>query len=52
MLAKLKTELDRFINHSNDQIMFVDMGADDESTPLSIETLGLPYVERSRVTII
>lgn len=52
MLAKLKAELDAVINHANDQILFVDMGADDASTPMSIETLGVPYVKRSRITII
>lgn len=52
MLAQLKSELNAVINHSNDQILFVDMGADDASTPMSIETLGVPYVKRSRITII
>ena len=52
MLAKLKAELDAVINHANDQIMFVDMGNDDESTPMSIETLGVPYVKKTRITII
>lgn len=51
-LASLKTELDKIINHAQDQIMFVDLGRDDESTPLNIETIGLPYIKRSRVTII
>ncbi|MBR5195353.1 MAG: CRISPR-associated endonuclease Cas2 [Akkermansia sp.] len=52
MLARLKMELDAVINHSCDQILFVDMGIDDESTPLNIEYLGLPYLKRIRVTII
>lgn len=52
LLAKLKAELDSVINHANDQIMFVDMGNDDESTPMSIETLGVPYVKKSRITIV
>lgn len=52
MLAKLKAELNDVINHSLDQVLFVDMGADDESTPLSMETLGIPHVARSRITII
>lgn len=52
MLATLKTQLDGIINYSEDQIMFVDMGLDDTSTPMKIETIGLPYVKRSRVTII
>ena len=52
MLKKLQVELDSVINHSCDQILFVDMGADDETTPLNIAFLGLPYLKRSRITII
>ena len=52
MLAKLKTELDAVINHSNDQVMFVNLGKDDASTPFSIQTIGLPYIKSSRITII
>ena len=52
MLARLKMELDSIINHSCDQVLFVDMGIDNESTPLNIEYLGLPYLKRTRVTII
>lgn len=52
MLAQLKTELDAIINHDNDQVMFVNLGRDDDSTPFSIHTIGLPYVKKSRLTII
>lgn len=52
MLAKLKTELDAIINHNDDQVMFVNLGRDDESTPFSIQTIGLPYIKKSRITII
>lgn len=52
MLAKLKTELEEIINHSNDQVMFVNLGADDASTPFSIVTLGMPYIKKNRITII
>lgn len=52
MLAKLKAELDCIINHSDDQIMFVNLGIDDASTPFSIQTIGLPYIKRNRITII
>ncbi len=52
MLKKMQTELDSVINHSCDQILFVDMGFDDETTPLNIAFLGLPYLKRSRITII
>lgn len=52
MFAKFKSELDDIIHHANDQILFVDLGADDSSTPFTIHTLGLPYIKRSRITII
>lgn len=52
MLAKLRAQLHEVINHDWDQIIFVDLGADDSSTPFSLESIGLPYVQRSRLTII
>lgn len=52
MLAKLKAELADMINHDFDQIMYIDLGRDDESTPFRIETMGVPYVKQSRVTVI
>lgn len=52
MLAKLKTELEPIINHAHDQILFVNLGLDNESTPFSMQTLGLPYIKKSRITII
>lgn len=52
MLASLKAEVDALINHDWDQVLFINMGLDDESTPMNIESLGLPCVKRSRVTII
>ena len=52
MLARLKKELEQVLNHACDQVLFVDLGADDESTPLNIEYIGLPYLKRTRITII
>lgn len=52
MLAKLKSELDKILNHSCDQILFIDLGLDDESTPLNVEYMGLPYLKKTRITII
>ena len=52
MLASLRAELDVIINHDTDQILFVDLGVDDFSTPFSMECLGLPYVKKNRITII
>lgn len=52
MLAQLQTQLGEVIHHTEDQILFVDLGLDNESTPFSIEFLGLPYIKKTRLTII
>ena len=52
MLASLQAELRATIHHEEDQIIFIDLGRDDHSTPFHIEAMGLPYVKRSRITII
>ena len=52
MLAQLKAELDALINHEVDQVLFVNLGLDDSSTPFSVEYIGMPYIKKSRITII
>ena len=52
MMASLRAELDIIINHDTDQILFVDLGADDASTPFTMEYIGMPYVKKNRITII
>ncbi len=52
LLAQLQTELDSVIHHYDDQVIYVDLGLDNESTPFSIEARGYPYMKRSRITII
>ena len=52
MLAGLKAELDALIHHDDDQVLFVDLGVDDASTPFSIDYIGMPYIKKSRITII
>lgn len=49
---KLRAALDDVIHHDDDQIMFVALGSESSSQVFRISTLGLPYCERSRVTII
>ncbi|MDO5451146.1 MAG: CRISPR-associated endonuclease Cas2 [Akkermansia sp.] len=51
-LARLKVELDDVLNHADDQVLFVNLGLDDSSTPFSMESIGMPYVKKSRLTII
>lgn len=52
MLASLKGELNKVINHDVDQILIVDLGRDDESTPFDVVALGIPYLKKARLTII
>ena len=51
-LAKLKAELQDLLNHDEDQVLFVSLGASSKDASLIIDAMGLPYEVRSRVTII
>ncbi len=51
-LENLRAALHTAINHDEDQILFVSLGQESSSSPFRIESLGQPYTERSRVTII
>jgi CRISPR-associated protein Cas2 len=51
-LAKLKAELQPLLNHDEDQILFVSLGPSASDATLVIDSMGLPYEVRSRVTII
>ncbi len=51
-LAKLKGELQRLLNHDEDRVLFVSLGASSNDASLVIDAMGLPYQVRSRVTII
>ena len=52
MLAKLCADLENIIHHDDDQILIIDLGRDDSSTPFHITSLGVPYIKKSRITII
>jgi CRISPR-associated protein Cas2 len=51
-LAKLKAELQSLLDHAEDQVLFVSLGPSAKDATLVIESMGLPYEVRSRVTII
>lgn len=51
-LEKLKTELKEILNEDEDQVLFVSLGPSAADATLVIEAMGLPYLVRSRVTII
>lgn len=49
---KMEAELHPILNHDEDQVLFVSLGPEDSSHGLRIEAMGLPYLMRSRVTIV
>jgi CRISPR-associated protein Cas2 len=49
---RLRAELDSIIKHDDDQVLFVSLGPERGKQIFRIDTIGLPYTERSRVTII
>ena len=51
-LEEFKAALDAMIHHAEDQILFISLGTKDADGSLSIEAIGIPYVQHSRVTII
>lgn len=51
-LAQLKAALANEINQDEDQVLFVSLGLETNDATLIIEALGIPYLTRSRVTII
>lgn len=51
-LEKLKARLKETIQRDSDQILFIDLGSTTAHTGLKIESMGLPYLVRSRLTIV
>ena len=51
-LAEMKAALNDKIHHNEDQVLFISLGTQDAGGSLCIESIGIPYAEHSRVTII
>ena len=51
-LQQLRGALAEIINSEHDQVMFVSLGPEAGSSSFRIETVGTPYKQRSRVTIL
>jgi len=51
-LAEVKSRLLDILHHEEDQVLFVALGHDTLDASLIIEAIGLPYIGRTRVTII
>jgi CRISPR-associated protein Cas2 len=52
MFETLKSDLSLILNHDNDQILFISLGSEERDTNLIIKSLGLPYTEKSIVSVI
>lgn len=51
-LAKLRAALQPLLKHDEDQVLFVSLGPSANDASLVIDAMGLPYVVRTRVTVI
>lgn len=51
-LEEMKAELVQTIHHTEDQVLFIALGTKKADGNLTIESLGIPYKEHSRITII
>ena len=51
-LAELRSQLREVLHYEEDQILLVSLGQAVRDASLVIEALGLPYAERTRMTII
>ena len=51
-LEEIKSALVGIIHHTEDQVLFISLGTKDADGSLSIEAIGIPYAQHSRVTII
>jgi CRISPR-associated protein Cas2 len=49
---RLKAELAPVINRDEDQVLFASLGPESGDVSLRIETIGVPYTVRSRVTVL
>lgn len=51
-LIELRAELARIIRHTEDQVLFVDVGTVEAKTPDTITSLGRAYIDPERVAIV
>ena len=51
-LAEVKARLSDVLHHEEDQVLFVALGNESSDGDLMIESLGLPYAGRTRITIL
>ena len=49
---KLLSALHEVIHNDDDQVLFVSLGQESSNSPFRIQSIGQPYTQRTRVTII
>ena len=50
--ASLNSELHQEINHDVDQVLFISLGPDSGNASLRINSMGMPYTKKTRLTIV
>ena len=51
-LVELRSELARVIHHTEDQVLFVDVGPVEGRATGAIEALGKPYADPERIALV
>ena len=51
-LEEMKAALIEVIHHTEDQVLFIALGTKKADANLAIESIGIPYRQHSRITII
>jgi len=51
-LVELRVALDRLIQHNEDQVLFVDVGAAEGRASEAINALGRAYVDPERIAVV
>ena len=50
--ASLNSELHQEINHDADQVLFISLGPEAGNSSLRINSMGMPYTKKTRLTIV
>jgi CRISPR-associated protein Cas2 len=51
-LSSLNADLHGEINHDADQILFITLGPESGNSIFRINSMGLPYTKKTRITVI
>ena len=51
-VEQLRAKFQTTLNHDQDQVLFISLGPERSDSPFRIESMGIPYAQRERVTIV